>query len=215
MRIHAMLRATMTKLIGWIQTAPVTITLSVALISAAVALVVAVLTQLATSRRARRDLLTKKLEELFLLVNDAMSDCMDSYKEVQQVLVHPAHIKSESVFLQQVRSLELQKKMLMYVKLYFPQLSESYAPVYKAHDQLNGLMIRLRSGPPPSSEEFGHAVAHYGGYIASLAEEIVTNKDMLTGSSAWRRKYKRIDEPPPDAVPFRKLEYHGAVADQL
>jgi hypothetical protein len=202
-----MLRAIMTKLFGSIaQTTSVTITLSVALISAAVALVVAVLTQLATSRRARRELLTKKLEELFLLVNDAITDLWGSFKEVQQVFLNPEHLESESVFLQQTRNLELQKKMLMYVRLHFPRLSDSFVVVSDAQDRLNNLITGLYSGDsPPKSEDFDSAIGHYGRCIASFAEEMIINKDLLIGSSSWKRRYKRIDVPPADLVPYRKL----------
>lgn len=109
----------MSKLIDWIiQNPPATITLSAALISAAVALIVTAISQWALSRRAKRELLTKKLEELYLVLNDAASDCVNRYREVRRCFYEPEYMATDGFYNQQIYNLDVQKKLVMYVKLY-------------------------------------------------------------------------------------------------
>ena len=64
----------MTPLFTWLSTAPQgAIAIATATLAAIVAFLVALLTQWILGRRARTDLLTKKLEELYLALNEVSS----------------------------------------------------------------------------------------------------------------------------------------------
>jgi hypothetical protein len=182
-----------------LQTPPV-IALSTALISAAVALIVAVVSQWALSRRARRELLTKKLEELYLVLNDAASDCGNRYAEVHKCFREPEHMASESFYSHQAYSRDLQAKMVMYVKLYFPRLSQTYYDIFVAHGRLSELIQNLMSDTPPKIEEFGEAVTNYAKCLGVMEDEIVSNKPLLVGSPRLFHRYRTpsnvADKPP-------------------
>lgn len=87
------------KLIEWImQSPPAVITLTVAFVSASVAFLTAIITQVILSRRAKRELLTKKLEELYLVLNEAASYCVNRYVEVRKCYHEPELVTSDDFY---------------------------------------------------------------------------------------------------------------------
>lgn len=172
------------------QTPLTIVTLSAALISAAVALIVAVISQWALSRRAKRELLTKKLEELYLVLNDAASDCVNTYADVHKCFRDPKYPASESFNSHQAYGRDLQAKMAMYVKFYFPRLSQTYLAIFEARARLGNLTNKLMSNPLPKMEEFDEAVTHYGKCLGVMEDEIVSNKPLLTGSYRLLHRYR-------------------------
>lgn len=187
----------MSKLIDWIaQNPPIIITLSAALVSAAVALIVAVISQWTLSRRARRELLTKKLEELYLVLNNAASDCVNRYAEVHKCFREPEYVASESFTLHQAYSRDLQAKMAMYIKLYFPRLWHTYVAILEAHGRFIALSTNLMSDSPPKIEEFDEAVTDFRTCLGVMENEIVFNKPLLTGSSRLLHRYRTPSNTP-------------------
>jgi hypothetical protein len=181
----------MSKLIDWItQNPPAVIALTAAFISAAVALFVAIISQWALSRRARRELLTKKLEELYLVLNDAASDCVNRYKEIHKCFHEPEYMVTDEFYKQQIYNLDVQKKLVMYVKLYFPRLGQTYASIFVAQSRLNDLVNKLMSDAPPKMEELDEAFSQYGKCLGVMEDEIVSNKPLLTGSSRLFNRYR-------------------------
>jgi hypothetical protein len=172
------------------QSQPTIITLSIALISAAVALLVAVISQWALSRRGKRELLTKKLEELYLVLNEAGSDCLNTYAEVHKCFREPEYRASVHLYSHYANSLALQAKMAMYVKFYFPRLSNTYHAIFQAHGRLSDLFGNLMSDVPPKIEEFNEAVTNYGKCLGVMEDEIVANKPLPIGSSRLLHKYR-------------------------
>jgi len=180
-------------LIDWITNSPPAVTaLTVAFISASVALLVAAVTQIALSRRAKRDLLTKKLEEFYLLLNEVSSESLNRYMEIRKSYFEPERTKSEDFWMQYVKGLDVQKKVVMYARLYFPQLSTAYEALSVAQSRLHELEKKRLTDAPPAVEEFMKAYSQYIDCLGVLENMIVSNKALLTGSFRRLRKH-----PPP------------------
>jgi hypothetical protein len=96
-----------------------------ATISATVAILVVIITQWWSARRARTDLLTKKLEELFLLVNEAsIENGKRRNAELELIKTYAKPDAERKDVLHLSRNLPLDQKINMYVQLYFPLLRE-------------------------------------------------------------------------------------------
>ena len=178
------------KLIDWMtQNPPAVTALTVAFISASVALLVAVITQLALSRRAKRELLTKKLEEFYLLLNEVSSDSLSRYMEIRKSYFEPELTKSEDFYLHYVKGLDLQKKVVMYIRLYFPQLSQAYEALTIVQARLHELEKKRLTDSPPKVEEFIEVFPQYIDCLGGIEKMIVSNKALLIGSFRCLRKH--------------------------
>ena len=181
------------KLIDWItQNPPAIVALTAAFVSASVALLVAVITQLALSRRAKRELLTKKLEEFYSLLNEVSSERVSRYMEVRKSYFEPELTKSDDFYLHYLRGFDMQKKIIMYVRLYFPQLSPAYEALSVEMYRLHELEKKLLSTSPPNVEEFAEAFARHGECLGIMETMIVSNKALLTGSFRRLRKHSTL-----------------------
>src|ERR1700741_4801427 len=118
----------MSALVAWFAAAPSgAIAVLTAALAAIVALAVTILTQWILGRRSRTELLTKKLEELYLALNDVSAH---SVKRVEEALplatatpFDRPQISGGSV---ERQGLDLHKRIVMLVRLYFPKLQAAH-----------------------------------------------------------------------------------------
>ena len=184
----------MSSAIAWLQSAPPgAITLLVAIIGALVAVLVTFFTQWILGRRARTELLTSKLEELYLLINQASSENVDRY---EQLVVHLDRAPSETKSLPLDRStysLDLHKKIVMYVQLYFSHLRPAHIRVFRSNSAITHILYRAGTGEKPTEAEIHSAFASYGDCLRNMEDEIMQNRAILVKDAVLPRRYRVSD----------------------
>src|SRR2546426_10932731 len=125
----------MTKFFDWLRAAPPTvIPVATAVLAASVALIVAVLTQWILGRRTRSDLLTKKLEELYLLVLQWIDDATATKLTVDELLTsQPLSQETRATILSLVKRPRADARVSMYINLYFPRLNRFNNDIFNAN----------------------------------------------------------------------------------
>jgi hypothetical protein len=139
-----------------------------AVIAASVALVVFALTQFISQKRERAQFLTPKLETLYSLVNEVAAWNASVCKLAYYAVDGDDESRKRLV---EMDDLDLYghrhaKSIIMYIRLYFPQLSTIHQMLFTAQRELNNLLYRLHSETPPKLEELmeaGGEVAHFLG----------------------------------------------------
>lgn len=184
----------MPNLLTWLQSAPSgAITLLTAIIGALVALIVVVLTQWILGRRARTELLTSKLEELYLLLNQASSENVDRY---EMLVVHLYRAPDEAkplVLDRSTYSLDLHKKIIMYVQLYFPGLKPAHVRMFQSNRAITDILYRAGGGERPTESEIHAAFGSYGDCLRNMEDEIIQNRAILVKDAVLPRRYKISD----------------------
>lgn len=173
-----------------------------ALIAAFVSFAVVVLTQWILGRRARVELLTKKLEEVYLLLNQASSENVTRYEaifaQVAQGGVAPPGTLERSAF-----HLDLHKKIVMYVRLYFPLLAPAHQHMFHCNNRISWVIHHVAIGQQVEDKDVHEAFGAYGDSLRNMEQEIIVNKPLLVGERMFWRRYKVADlhvpMPAPDA----------------
>lgn len=194
----------MNALATWLAAAPQgAIAVVTAVLAAVVALFVALLTQWILGRRARTELLTKKLEELYLALNDISAHNVKRVEEALPLIsgtpFSKPKISGGSV---EQQGLDLQKKIVMLVRLYFPQLSAAHQKVFRFNSRINMLIYEAETGPPLSEEEFVALCGAYRDAVVAMEEEIITNRRVLVKDLLLPRMYK-LEAIKPSQPPSR------------
>jgi len=177
----------------WLKSAPVgTIPILTAAFTASVAILTVFLTQWILGRRARSELLTRKLEELYLVLNEASEHNM-SRIEAALPLASATPFTKVNVNSSLVgrQGMDLQKKITMYVRLYFPRLLLAYKSMYKANNEVNRLILDAESGPSLCEDKLRNATALYGDTIRDLEFEIIENRARHVKESLICLRYKK------------------------
>jgi hypothetical protein len=185
----------MDSILAWLQAAPTgAITLATAILTALVAIFVTVLTQWVLGRRARTDLLTKKLEELYLALNEASAHNVERFHAAVP-LTSPNPFDKVKVSTSSVNAmgLDLHKKIIMYVRLYFPKLSAAHQAVFAANQEVNNLIYEAETGPPIPEERLLLASGHYGDTLQAMEAEIISNRSCLVRETILPRRYKTAE----------------------
>jgi hypothetical protein len=186
-----------------------------AVIAASVALIVFALTQLLTSRRERKQFLTPKLEQLYLLLNRIADGNVNSFKRVY-VALHGSESARERLLTVDERELydyQTSKEMIMYTRLYFPKLSRVHQLLFGAQSALHDAIFRINSDSPPEYPYVEGAFGRVAHFIRLMEVEIIRNRDRLIGDYFFFRRYKGATEdeieaenpaPPGPAMKFWK-----------
>ncbi|WP_147319017.1 hypothetical protein [Cognatiluteimonas weifangensis] len=162
-----------------------------AALAALVAVTVALLTQWILGRRARTDLLTKKLEELYLALNEVSAHNVKRAEEVLPYAASGMHRIQKPVGSSVKRqALDLHKRIVMLVRLYFPKLSSTHQRVFRWNSRVNELIHRIESGIPSSEKELLQLSGAYGDALAAMEQEIITNRRLLTKDGLLLRRYR-------------------------
>ena len=182
----------MSALVSWLASAPASaIAILTGVHAAIVAILVAALTQWVLGRRARTELLTKKLEELYLTLNEVSAH---NVKRVEEALpltsatpFNKPKITGGSV---ERQGLDLHKKIVMLVRLYFPKLSVAHQTVFRFNSKVNMLIYEAETGPPLSEEIFVKVVGSYRDAVVAMEEELIQNRRVLVQDYLLPVRYK-------------------------
>jgi hypothetical protein len=183
----------MDQFINTLKDLPTAVTsLSTAFISAAVALIVVVLSQWALSRRNRKDFLTNKLEELYLLVNEIGEHNVERF----ELLVKLSNGKrkfddTNSEETVRIYGLDINKKIVMLIRLYFPKLALTHQKTFQANRNINQLIFNLNNGDKTDSAEIDNVLSEFINLLKQFEDEIIQNKDILIKSSILPQIYKK------------------------
>ncbi|KQP12064.1 hypothetical protein [Pseudorhodoferax sp. Leaf265] len=189
-------------MLAWFHSAPAgLVSLLTAFMAAFVALAVVVLTQWILNRRQRAELLAKKLEEIYVLLNQAASDNIQRYQAIFAKLRNGAET-SPAGLEPSAYHLDLHKKIVMYVRLYFPLLGPAHQHMFRCNNRISWIVHRLASGEQVEQKDVLEAFGAYGDSLRNLEQEIIDNKSLLVGDRAWPRRYKVANNhtPVPDTA---------------
>lgn len=184
----------MTALLDWLSSAPQgAIAVITGLLAAVVAVIVAALTQWILGRRARTELLTKKLEELYLSLNEVSAHSVRRFEQCPRnsssAYSQNSMTNEKSV---EKQALDLHKKIVMLVRLYFPGLSKSHQEVFQRNSKVNALIFQAEQGTGVA--EF-LLVKHFGALrdsLVAMEEEIILNRRLLVADHRLPVRYKRV-----------------------
>ncbi|MFD0894395.1 hypothetical protein KBB96_07025 [Luteolibacter ambystomatis] len=185
--------------------------LAAAGVAASVAFLVGVLTQFATSKREQTKLLIAKLEELYLLLNKSAQDNVARFDAVDKWFHGKPDEKFEIQKIDDLYGLNHNKKIIMFIRLYFPQLSFLHQQLFHAQQDLNSLCYSLLAGQPARFESFKVAVGRIGHFLRLIESEIISNRKKLTSDYWILCRYKGtpqteleyVHNPPPGPVSTR------------
>lgn len=185
--------------------------LTSALIAAAVAVFVMTVSQYLTFKKGRTDFLTPKLEQLYLLLNEV------SEHNVTQFKLHFNALNGDAVARKQLADMDdldiygqrRAKKIIMYVRLYFPRLSRAHQRVFTAERQLNTLKHGIAALVKPDPEAYIAASGEVGHCLMLMEQELIENRDVLLRANVFPRFYRSAiaaqiaaRRPPPPGDPF-------------
>ena len=182
----------MSALVAWFSSAPQgAIAILTAVLAAVIAMLVAVLTQWILGRRARTELLTKKLEELYLALNEVSAHNVKRVEEAIPLASATPFTKPKitggSI---ESHGLDLHKKIIMLVRLYFPKLSEAHQAVFRRNSKVNTLIYAAETGPPLSAEQLLALSGAYRDAVVAMEEELIRNRRVLVKDYLIPVRYK-------------------------
>jgi hypothetical protein len=176
----------------WLAAAPQgAIALLTATLAAAAALLVVFLTQWILGRRARTELLTKKLEELYLSLNDVLAHNLKRVEGALPLFSGSTTTTDLSRNSSERQGLDLHKKIIMYVRLYFPKLSASHQNIFHRNSAINMLIYSIESGIKHEAEELLELSYSYRDAVVAMEEEIINNRNILVKDQLFFRKYNK------------------------
>lgn len=177
---------------NWLSAAPQgAIALLTAILAAAAALLVVFLTQWILGRRARTELLTKKLEDLYLLLTDVLAHNLKRVEEALPLFTDATTSQDLSRSSSDRQGLDLHKKIVMYVRLYFPKLSKTHQHVFQRNSAINMLIYSIETGNEHKTDELMSFSYSYRDAVVAMEEEIINNRNILTRDHLIFRKYKK------------------------
>lgn len=183
--------------------------LTSALIAAAVAVFVLAVSQYLIFKKGRTDFLTPKLEQLYLLINEV------SEHNVTQFRLHFDVLNGNAVARQKLAEMDdldvygqrRAKKIIMYVRLYFPKLSGAHQRVFSAERQLSILKHGIAALAAPDLDAFIAASGEVGHCLKLMEQELIDNRDLLLRANVLPRLYR---SPSAAEIADRRLSPPGA-----
>ncbi|WP_089727299.1 hypothetical protein [Candidatus Thiosymbion oneisti] len=183
----------MSEFLQWVQNNPsAAISLLSAVIAASVALLVFGLTQYFTQKREQTRFLTPKLEELYLLLNTMAEENVSFFKLYYSCAEGNDEACSK---LREIDELDLYghkrtKKIIMYIRLYFPKLSKIHQHLFKAQGNLNKKIWSLYTETPATSLDIINASGKVVHFMRLMEQEIIQNRDVLLEDYAFLKRYR-------------------------
>jgi hypothetical protein len=175
-----------------------------AVIAASVALIVFTVTQMIAQKRDATQLLLPKLEQVYLLLNELSEHNARMFKLYHLAMAGDVESQNTLNGLDDLThyGLDRGKKIVMYIRLYFPALSRVHQMLFAAEGQLNILRYEVRSAAPPEAEDLLMASGDVGHFLRLMEQEIVDNRDVLLRANWLPRRYRavtheQIDNPIP------------------
>lgn len=177
---------------SWLAAAPQgAIAILTAALATLVTVLVAILTQWVLGRRARTELLTKKLEELYLVLNEISAHNLRRVEEALPLATATPFNKPKiSGGSNERQGLDLHKKVVMLVRLYFPKLAKAHQAVFQRNSAVNMLIYEAETGPPLSDARLLELSGAYRDAFVAMEEEIIENKRLLVKDHFFLARYK-------------------------
>lgn len=164
-------------------------TLLGAILGFAGAMVATAVTQTSITRREKAGLLLRKLEDLYLTVNQAGDENHQRYLLLKK-LSAATDEKEKSQLIDEMEAqghfIPLQKKISMYVDLYFYELSEPYKKVVTEAKKAAATTVMPSINPAIAPKEFDEALKNYGTALSDFTNEIVSKKKELVARAVSR-----------------------------
>lgn len=194
--------AVVSQFLTWLAAAPQgAVAVLTATLAALIAVLVALITQWILGRRARTELLTKKLEELYLSLNEVAAHNVKRFEEVLPYIsegMHNLQRKHSSV---ERNAHDLHKKIVMLVRLYFPELSVTHQRVFRRNNAVNDLIYRVECGRSILEEDLVQKAGEYRDALVAMEAEIIDNRLKLVKDNLFPKRYKQSSivstVPPP------------------
>jgi hypothetical protein len=149
------------------------------------------LTQFLTLKRDRTQFLTPKLEELYLLLNELSEDNVNFFKLIVRCVAGDADAKKE---VDEIDELDLYghrkaKKIIMYIRLYFPNMSRIHQMLFAAQRDFNQLIASLHSDVPVELLDIVDACGRISHFLRLMEAVIINNRDVMLPDRILPRKY--------------------------
>ena len=162
-----------------------------ALISAFVAIAIFFLSQWFLSRRNSVELRTKKLEELYLTVNELSNKHAVRFEMVRNITHGDDSILSDPEYTHKLYLLDINKQILMYVRLYFPELEKTHIALFHENRNITEKIHFLLENGHIDQEEFIATFVGFGEHLRAIESEIINNKKRLVGENILPKRHKR------------------------
>lgn len=179
----------------------------------AVTIALMALNQLFSRRQKRLQFLQPKIEELYQHLNDVAERNTRLFKLLLAVINGDLKAKEN---LDGLDELELcghinAKKMIMLIRLYFPDLTRIHQYLFAAERQLGEQIWALSTNTPPTLEALIETSGKLGHMIRLMEQEMVTNQHRLLRSKLFSNAYRQATQleienvpPPPEKVQLSK-----------
>jgi len=184
----------MTELLVWLKAAPTNaIPIATAVLGAFVAIVVAVLTQWIVGRRARTDHLTKKLEELYLLLLEWMDESVAAKVALDELVkCQPLSADQRSKLLERYSKPRADRRVSMYIDFYFPRrLARFRQELFEANRGFARVIRLMGQGKETTEADIQRVWLRLSTTLVPLRQEIVDNKDYLTENRLIKGPYRK------------------------
>lgn len=156
-------------------------------------MLVAGLTQWILGRRARTELLTKKLEELYLALNYISARNLKRVEEALPLAVaSPFDRPNVSGGSTERQGLDLHRRIIMLVRLYFPRLGAAHQDVFRRNSAVKTLICEAEAGPPLFEERLLALSGAYRDAFVAMEEEVIKNRRILVNDGLLPMRYRRI-----------------------
>jgi hypothetical protein len=160
-------------------------------VGAGAAIGVVLLTQWFNGNRQRTDLLTAKLEELFLLLVDAGSHSFARRNMIENSTTMTGNGEQMYPMDDTVFGLESLSKIEMYVRLYFPRLEELQKDLRGTNNGIISLAFEVERGERPKSKEISETFTRFQKQLQLLTDKIVQEKSSLVYQGLFASAYSR------------------------
>lgn len=162
-----------------------------ALISAFIAIFLFFVSQWFLSRRNSIELRIKKLEELYLAVNELSDQHAIRFEKIRTISNGDRSYLNDPEHIVKLYLHDINKKIIMFVRLYFPELAETHQALFHANREITNQIYNLLESNKVEQEEFIATFVSLGDFIRNLEGEIIENKKLLVGQNILPMKYKR------------------------
>ncbi|MBO2701881.1 hypothetical protein [Shewanella algae] len=162
-----------------------------AIISALVAIALFFLSQWFLSRRNSIELRTQKLEELYLAVNDLSNKHAVRFELVRSITQGDRSILEDPEHTHKLYLLDINKQILMFVRLYFPELEATHIELFHGNREITNKIYNLLEHGRIEQEDFIATFVSFGDHLRAMEDEIINNKKRLVGESIIPTKHKR------------------------
>ena len=183
----------MSDLVTWLAAAPLgAVPILTAILGAVVAMLVTIITQWVLGRRARTDLLTKKLEELYLVLNEVSDHGVKRTEDARPLVSATVFTKPKIAGgIVERQGLDIHRKVFMLVRLYFPKLSTAHEAVGRCNRDVNVLSHEAETGPPLSEARLNQLSIIYRDSVVEMEEELILNRRILVKDHLFPVRYRR------------------------